>query len=203
MNSKCTIPQFMRPKSYVIQFLEKVKATVLLNLQIKKRVNAPFKKCLGNLLAVDKLKWIMQVKGIEINKINLNLQEDSHLKEVVSGKTPWTVNMVHQLDMVPHHQWEELHLTMEDMVKDLHQEWWVVLHKTLEKIWITVAECHLMAKECMDKVVHLQVIMEWIEEEVTVEWVVWEWVEAITPIYHNINNMVELTNLDNMVVALH
>lgn len=56
MSSNFTFLLSMKPKSFVIQFLEKVKGTVLLNSQIKKRANAPFKKCLENILAVDKLK---------------------------------------------------------------------------------------------------------------------------------------------------
>ena len=67
----------------MIQFLERAKAMVLLNSQIKKRANAPFKKCPENLLAVDKLKWIMQVKETDNSKTHLNHLVDIHLKEVL------------------------------------------------------------------------------------------------------------------------
>ena len=44
------------------------------------KVFAPFKKCPENLLVADKLKWIMRVKEIEINKINHHQLIDIHLK---------------------------------------------------------------------------------------------------------------------------
>jgi len=196
MSSNFTFLLSMKPKSFVIQFLEKVKGTVSLNSQIKKKANAPFKKCLENLLAVDKLKWIMQVKETDNSKTHLNHLIDLgvHLKEDMD-KTQWMVechlnNMDYLEDMVPLNQWER-HLNMVELQilvnMDNIQEWWEVNNETLEKIWNTEAECHHMVKVCM-VMEDLQVIMEWIEEA-TVEWDIWEWVHLIH-ICNNINNMV-------------
>jgi len=205
MSSSYTTHQFMKPKSYAIQFLEKARAMVLLNLEIKKRVNAPFKKCPENLLAVDKLKWIMQVKETEMHKINLHHRIDSNLKEDMV-KTQWMVvwdhkDLDYQVDTELNHQWEhQIHTLHHRLgIQDhLHQEWWEVIQAP-EIIWITEAECHPMVKECMDKVDHHQVIMEW-KEEATVEWAAWEW-EVKIHIYNQIINMVDLI-MANMVVPL-
>ena len=204
MSSNFTFLLFMKPKSFVIQFQEKVKGTVLLNSQIKKRANAPFKKCLENLLAVDKLKWIMQVKETDNSKTHLSHLVDSGdlLKEDMD-KTQWMEvchlnNMDYQEDTVNHHQWER-HLNMVDLQILVNMEhlleWWEVNNETQERN--TEAECHHMVKVCMVKE-DLQVITEWIEEA-TVEWDIWEWVDLIH-ICNSINNMVELQLQANMAV---
>ena len=125
MNSKCITHLYMRQKLFAIQYQERVKAMDLLNLEVKKKANAPSKKCLANLLAVDKSKWIMQAKGIEIKLINLNNKINIHLK-LHMVKILWII-ICHHLqamvlleDMV--HQWVGHLIRMEDG-REIIQEW--------------------------------------------------------------------------------
>lgn len=181
----------------------------MLNSEIKKKANAPFKKCLENLLAVDKLKWITQVKETEIKEINLvelHRSIDTHHKVEDMDRTQWMVChlkvMDFQEDMELHHKWVAHHLNTAEantvMAKDHLQEWWEVLLKIQEKN-NTEAECHptveCTAKEA-HKVVHQevhQVIMIWAEAAME------EW-EITILIFHSTNNMVVLTIWDNMEV---
>ena len=96
-------------------------------MEIKKKVFDRFKKCPENLLAADKLKWIMRVKEIEINKIKLHQWIDTHLKEVNLVDLQWMV--IYHLKVMDYqvvteclHQWVH-HLNMEAMDKDHLQEW--------------------------------------------------------------------------------